>query len=64
MAIDLATLPDIASITAPQETEKRRRHRHHLSTAIVIGSILILSDGSECVVTGFDTQGNPLCYPH
>lgn len=63
MAIDLATLPDIAAITVPQELEKRRRHRHQLSTAVVIGGILILSDGSECVVTGFDPKGNPLCYP-
>ena len=30
---------------------------------VAIGTILILSDGSECVVAAFDAQGNPLCHP-
>lgn len=61
MAIDLSTLPDVAAIMAPQELEKRRRHGR--AAAIAIGAIIVLSDGSECVVTGFDAQGHPLCYP-
>ena len=37
--------------------------RRARAAAIVIGSVLILSDGSECVVAGFDAQGRPLCHP-
>ena len=61
MAIDLPVLPDLAAILAPQEVEKKRRKGH--SAAIAIGTLLILSDGSKCVVAGFDAQGRPLCYP-
>lgn len=62
MAVDLPPLPDVAAIMAPQELEKKRRGSGR-ATAIAIGTILILSDGSECVVAGFDAQGNPLCHP-
>lgn len=62
MAVDLPPLPDVAAIMAPQELEKKRRGSSR-ATAIAIGTILILSDGSECVVAGFDAQGNPLCHP-
>ncbi len=62
MAIDLPPMPDVAAILAPQEVEKKKRSRAR-TAAIVVGSVLILSDGSECVVAGFDAQGNPLCYP-
>lgn len=61
MSIDLPPLPDVAAIIAPQEVRKKRRNGR--ATAIVIGTILVLSDGSKCVVTAFDAQGNPLCYP-
>lgn len=61
MSIDLPPLPDVAAIIAPQEVKKKRRSGR--TTAIVIGTILVLSDGSKCVVTAFDAQGNPLCYP-
>ena len=63
MAIEVPPLPDVAALLAPQEIEKKRRSGNRRTTAIVIGTILILSDGSECVVAAFDAQGNPLCYP-
>ena len=63
MAIEVPPLPDVAALLAPQEIEKKRRRSNRRTTAIVIGTILILSDGSECVVAAFDAQGNPLCYP-
>ena len=61
MAVDLPPLPDVAVIMAPQEIEKKRRGAR--TAAIAIGTVLILSDGSECVVAGFDARGNPLCHP-
>lgn len=62
MAFDLPPNPDIAAFTAPQLVERKKRGG--LGTgAIVVGTVLILSDGSECVVAGFDAQGNPLCHP-
>jgi hypothetical protein len=63
MAIEVPPLPDVAALLAPQEIEKKRRSSNRRTTAIVIGTMLILSDGSECVVAAFDAQGNPLCYP-
>ena len=62
MAIDLPPLSDLAVWIAPQEVEKKKRSRGRAG-AIAIGTVLILSDGSECVVVGFDTQGRPLCQP-
>lgn len=61
MAIDIIDLPSVPAIIAPQVLEKKRRH--HKATTIVIGTILILSDGSECVVAAFDANGTPLCHP-
>ena len=61
MAIDLPPLPDLAAIVAPQEIEKKR-HKGR-GTAIAIGTLLILSDGSRCLVVGFDARGRPLCHP-
>ena len=48
-----------------QEVKKRKGagRRTRRNTAIVIGTILILSDGSECVVTHFDKNGDPWCVP-
>jgi hypothetical protein len=64
MAVDFPPSPDVAAIVAPQETEKRKKGGSGArTTAIVLGTVLILSDGSECVVVGFDGQGNPLCRP-
>lgn len=61
MSIDLPPLPYVAAIVAPQEVKKKRRNGR--TAAIVIGTILVLSDGSKCVVTAFDARGNALCYP-
>jgi len=63
MAIDLPPIPDVAAIIAPQELEKKKGGSRARTAAIVIGTVLILSDGSECVVVAFDAQGNPLCQP-
>lgn len=64
MSVDLPPSSDVAAIIAPQEIEKRKsRGGSGRATAIAIGTVLILSDGSECVVVGFDAQGNPLCHP-
>lgn len=62
MSIDLPPIPDVAPFIAPQEIEKKKRPGGR-KAAIVIGSVLILSDGSECVVAAFDAEGNPLCHP-
>ena len=63
MVTDGPALPDVAAIIAPQEIEKRRKGSATRKAAIAIGTVLILSDGSECVVAAFDANGNPLCYP-
>ncbi|MEY4983597.1 MAG: hypothetical protein RIR62_1863 [Pseudomonadota bacterium] len=65
MAVDLPPLPDVAAIIAPQDVDRKRRGGIGSGgkAAIVIGTVLILSDGSECVVTAFDEKGNPLCEP-
>lgn len=63
MSIDLPPNPDLAAIIAPQEIEKKKRGGSGWAAAIAIGTVLILSDGSECVVAGFDAAGNPICHP-
>ena len=63
MAVDLPPVPDVAAIVAPQDIGKKKGGSRARTVAIVVGTVLILSDGSECVVVGFDVQGNPLCQP-
>ena len=63
MAVDVPMLADVAAFVAPQEIEKRKKGGSGRAAAIAIGTVLILSDGSQCVVVGFDAQGNPLCQP-
>lgn len=63
MSIDLPPIPDLAAIIAPQEIEKKKRGGSGRAAAIAIGTVLILSDGSECVVAGFDAAGYPICHP-
>ena len=63
MSIDLPPIPDLAAIIAPQEIEKKKRGGSGRAAVIAIGTVLILSDGSECVVAGFDAAGNPICHP-
>lgn len=62
MSIDLPPLPQVAALIAPQEVA-RKKGRGGRTAAIAIGTVLILSDGSECVVVAFDAAGNPLCQP-
>lgn len=62
MSIDLPPIPDLAPFLAPQEMQKKKGGSGR-KAAIAIGTVLILSDGSECVVAAFDAQGNPLCHP-
>lgn len=64
MSIDLPPIPDLAAIIAPQVIEKKKGGSGAgRATAIAIGTVLILSDGSECVVAGFDAAGQPICHP-
>lgn len=63
MSIDLPPIPDIAAILAPQEIGKKKGRGGGRAAAIAIGTVLILSDGSECVVAGFDAAGYPICHP-
>ncbi len=48
---------------ATVEIARKNRNRTTSGRAIAIGTVIILSDGSECVFAGYDAQGNPLCYP-
>lgn len=59
MAIDLPPTAPYVDIQPDAQIEKRGRKR----AALVIGSIIILSDGSECQIVAFDAQGRPLCAP-
>lgn len=49
------------------EVRKRRRRdrasRRGVQGGIVIGTILIMSDGTRCQVTHFDETGQPWCVP-
>lgn len=63
MSIDLPPIPDIAAIIAPQEIGKKKGRSGGRAAAIAIGTVLILSDGSECLVAGFDAAGRPICHP-
>lgn len=63
MAIDLPPVAEIAPFILPQELDKKKGGSGGRATAIAIGTVLILSDGSQCVVMAFDAQGNPLCQP-
>lgn len=53
---------DVAPFVQPQEIDRKGRGSGR-NAAIAIGTVLILSDGSECVVTAFDANGQPLCVP-
>lgn len=59
MAIDLPPTGAHTDIQPEMQIEKRGRKR----AALAIGAIIILSDGSECQIVGFDAQGRPLCAP-
>lgn len=59
--IDLPALVPHVEIVQPQEVERRRRGRSRARRA-AIGAVIILGDGSRCVVAGYDSEGAPLCY--
>lgn len=66
--IDIAPMilpPDIVipADDAQAELVKRKKDRREAATVAAIGAIIILSDGSECEVIGYDQQGQPLCIP-
>jgi hypothetical protein len=59
MAIDIDHAAAYVDIMPTERVEKRRRGK----AALAIGAIIILSDGSQCQVVGYDAQGRPLCAP-
>lgn len=54
-AVDL----HLVQFPVTEQVVERRAH----SAAVAIGALIILDDGSECVVAGYDQNGNVLCYP-
>jgi len=42
---------------------KRKRNSRGISPAVGVGAILLMSDGSQCQVVGFDRNGRPICLP-
>lgn len=61
MAVDLPVIDPLSE--AVLQTRMERKSRGHSRGLYAIGTIIVLSDGSECVVAGYDAQGNPLCQP-
>jgi hypothetical protein len=60
--IDLVALDTPPALEVPQQIDRKKR-RGSRAGRWVIGAIIILGDGSECVFAGYDKQGNILCYP-
>lgn len=60
--IDLPAFDAMADVLMPTQIERRKKGRG-AATAIAIGTLLILDDGSRCVFAGYDQNGNLLCYP-
>ncbi len=42
---------------------ERRKSRSGGRTLAAIGTLIILSDGTKCVVAGYAQNGDVLCYP-
>ena len=59
--IDLPALIPHAEIVLPMEIERRKRGGARARRA-AIGAVILLSDGSRCVVAGYDGEGKPICY--
>lgn len=59
MAVHMLPPAAYADILPSERIEKRGRKR----AALAIGAIIVLSDGSECQIVGYDKQGQPLCAP-
>lgn len=62
-----APLPEMISpaqiAPEPIPARKRRRTGSRLRTALLIGMILIMDDGSACQIVAFGPDGQPLCIP-
>ena len=58
--IDLPVLLPQVEIAQPQLVERRKRGSR--ATRAAIGTVILLGDGSRCVVVGHDSRGAPLCY--
>lgn len=50
-----------SAIVMPQEIDRRKRRSS--GTRAAIGALIILDDGSQCMVAGYDQRGRPICYP-
>lgn len=66
--IDVAPLIQPPAIETPRnearaEPVRSKKGRRKAATIVAIGSIIILSDGRQCQVVGYDQQGQPLCVP-
>lgn len=66
--IDMAPLIQPSAIEFPKnearaELVRSKKSRRKAATIAAIGSIIILSDGRQCQVVGYDQQGQPLCVP-
>lgn len=62
MAVDLPAVNPLSESVIQTQLE-RNKGRSRRTALYAIGTLIILSDGSECVVAGYDAQGNPLCQP-
>lgn len=53
----------IAPFVGMVQDIERRKGRRSSGALVAIGALIILDDGSECIVAGYDQNGNVLCYP-
>ena len=58
-------LPPVLAVQEESQVHpaKRKKDRRHLGTAVVIGAILLMADGSKCQIVGYDRNGRPICLP-
>lgn len=61
--IDLPPPDFPAAIVVPQAEAEKRRQRRSRAARAAIGAVIILDDGSRCIVAGYDQYGNVICYP-
>lgn len=58
MAVDFPPIVEVAQEMVVQQLDRKRRGR-----AVAVGALIILSDGSQCQLLGYDAQGRPICQP-
>lgn len=61
MAVDLPAINPLSE--AVLQTVFERKGKGRRVGLYAIGTLIILSDGTECVIAGYDAQGNPVCQP-